>query len=356
MPIAYDLDCFSDHYSSAREKFLQTCAKQPGQLSSYTHPLNSEELPLATDVFWLGPKQADNVLVVISATHGVEGFCGSAAQIQWLRHEAMPPTDSAVMLIHALNPFGFAYCRRVNEDNIDLNRNFIDFEHIPVNAAYQQLADAILPANQEQFHDGDLLLTDYRKRQGQRALELAISGGQYQFADGLFYGGVRPSWSQRLIETVIADYRLAQRRRLIAVDIHSGLGPYGYGEIISDHNPDSTGASLAKRWFGDSVTEPARGTSTSVPKSGLLDYAWHPLTGDNGCYVTLEFGTYSLAEMFALLREENYCWQRNVNTEKKTMVQQRMRDHFYPAKQDWQEMVLFRSAQVIGQAIQALLE
>ena len=29
------------------------------------------------------------------------------------------------VLLHALNPYGFAWLRRVNEHNVDLNRNFL---------------------------------------------------------------------------------------------------------------------------------------------------------------------------------------------------------------------------------------
>ncbi|WP_031435195.1 DUF2817 domain-containing protein [Methylomarinum vadi] len=354
MPYAFDLDCFATDYRHAREKFRHACKHPEGKLRTFNHPLSSERLPLATDAYWLGPEQAANVLVVISATHGVEGFCGAAAQAQWLRHESLVQPDSAVLLIHALNPFGFAHCRRVNEDNVDLNRNFVDFGQPPDNRGYRQLADALLPESPGAAASGKQILETYRRQHGQSALEQAISGGQYQFADGLFYGGERPSWSRRVIETIIADYRLAERRRLTVIDIHSGLGPYGYGEIICDHPPASNSTRLAKRWFGDSVTEPARGTSTSVPKYGLLDYAWYPAIGDRGCYVTLEFGTYSVAEMFAALQQENVCWHKNVGQDEQNAARQRLRDYFYPAKRDWQEMVLFRCAQVIEQAMQGL--
>ena len=151
---------------------------------------------------------------------------------------------------------------------------------------------------------------------------------------------------------------MTRRSCVAVVDIHSGLGPYGYGEIISDHPPASSGAAMAKRWFGDSVTEPACGTSTSVPKAGLLDYAWHAAFGDRGCYVTLEFGTYTVDEMFEVLREENYYTQhdRRVGIEATTLqaVRRRLRDYFFPDKDDWKEMILFRSAQVLCQALEGL--
>ncbi|MGR9116743.1 MAG: DUF2817 domain-containing protein, partial [Gammaproteobacteria bacterium] len=147
MPIKYDIDTFAGTYFEAREKFLSACSALPGKLKQFQHPSECyENRALSTDVFWLGPKQADKVLVAISATHGVEGFCGSASQVNWLRHEAMPDDDIALLFIHALNPYGFAHLRRVNEDNIDLNRNFIDFSKVPVNEGYRELASALLPA------------------------------------------------------------------------------------------------------------------------------------------------------------------------------------------------------------------
>lgn len=352
----YDLNCFSDNYLQARSKFQQVAQALPGQWRSFTHPLSDERQPLSTDLFWLGPEQAENVLVLISATHGVEGYCGSAAQVQYLRYQSLLPVNTAVLLIHALNPFGFQHDRRVNEDNIDLNRNFIDFALVPVNSGYNQLAAALSPTNADDLASGDKILYAFQQQYDQSTFEKAVSGGQYQFSSGLFYGGQLPSWSRQIIEKIQAGYRLDDRRRLTVIDFHSGLGPYGYGEIICDHPAGSINTALAKKWFGDSVTEPHWGNSASVPKFGLLDYAWYPVIGDKGCFVTLEFGTYSVAEMLRVLREENYYWRQPIDSLEKQKVKQRFRDYFYPAKQDWQEMILFRSAQVIAQALLGIAE
>ncbi len=360
MPSNYDLKSFSTDYFDARENFLSACSTQPGHLRRFQHSLLADDnQPLSTEVFWFGGEQVDKVLVIISATHGVEGFCGSAAQINWLRHAPMPAGDTAVLFIHALNPFGFAHLRRVNEDNVDLNRNFIDFSDCPVNQGYRELSDVLLPEHWTDATEKNVLQTinEYRQRYGQRKTEEAISGGQFEYPQGLFYGGASSTWSRQVIETVMREFDLANRRRVAVVDIHSGLGPYGYGEVISDHTPGSKAAELAKRWFGDSVTEPALGTSTSVPKLGLLDYAWHKVLGDRGCYITLEFGTYSLEALFAVLRKENYLWHRNPETRQLNHpVRQQIRDYFYPDKRDWQEMVLFRSEQVLKQALDGLAD
>ena len=46
-------------------------------------------------------------------------------------------------MIHALNPFGFAHLRRANEDNVDLNRNFVDHEggNYPENDLFARSAE-----------------------------------------------------------------------------------------------------------------------------------------------------------------------------------------------------------------------
>ena len=121
-----------------------------GALRSWLNPHakgpNGE--PLYLDTARFGAADAANMLVLISSTHGVEGHCGSGAQIAWLATggPAKLPTGTGALLVHAINPSGFAWTRRVNEDNVDLNRNFVDHDKAyPKNDGYLALADAILP-------------------------------------------------------------------------------------------------------------------------------------------------------------------------------------------------------------------
>src|SRR5208283_2584408 len=142
-------DSFSSSYSEAREKFQEAVAAARGSAESFKHPRSGpggEEL--AVDTAWFGPSDASRVLVLISGTHGVEGYCGSGAQVDWLRREEFKvlPADTGVLMIHAINPYGFAWTRRVNEDNVDLNRNFVDHDKAyPKNEGYLAIAEAILP-------------------------------------------------------------------------------------------------------------------------------------------------------------------------------------------------------------------
>ncbi len=119
--------CFSNDYGEAREKFLHAARNADALTSRFVlderGPGNME---LSTDVAWVGPRTAKSVLVTLSATHGVEGFFGSATQIEWLRRikSVALPAGVAALHAHAINPYGFAWLRRTNEMNVDINRNW----------------------------------------------------------------------------------------------------------------------------------------------------------------------------------------------------------------------------------------
>ena len=89
-----------------------------------------------------------SLAVIISGTRGVEGFCGSGCQVGFLVERVYEglPKSVGVVLVHALNPYGFAWLRRVNEENVDLNRNFRDFaKPPPSSSAYDAVHDLICP-------------------------------------------------------------------------------------------------------------------------------------------------------------------------------------------------------------------
>ena len=139
---------YAPNYAEARMQFLAAATLAGAALANLVHPQRGPDGgELAIDLAWLGPREARRVLVLISGTHGVEGYQGSAAQIGFLQNTARAlPADTAALLIHGLNPYGFAWVRRVNEDNIDLNRNYLDFSRpLPNNPGYGQVHALILP-------------------------------------------------------------------------------------------------------------------------------------------------------------------------------------------------------------------
>ncbi len=138
----------------------------------------------------------------------------------------------AVLMLHALNPYGFSHLRRVNEDNVDLNRNFVDFAApLPVNPAYAEIHSLLLPATWPPSTESEARLGAWVAQHGRQAYQAAVSSGQYAFPDGMFYGGSKPTWSNLTLRSVLREHA-ARRGRLGWIDFHTGLGPRGHGEKI----------------------------------------------------------------------------------------------------------------------------
>src|SRR5579864_9151271 len=256
-------DYFSASYREARRKFRDAATHAGAALGSHLNPkvTGPEGEELATDVARLGPNDAGRVLLTISGTHGAEGFCGSGAQVgsfaAGLGREL--PADTALVAVHAINPYGFAWVRRVTEDNVDLNRNFVDHSgKLPGNAGYAELADAICPREWTPTALGaaQARLDVYREKHGAAALQAAITIGQYTHADGVFYGGAAETWSRQTIMAIVQQHA-RRARRLAIIDFHTGLGPWGYGEPIVIHRPGTLGLGRARQWYGDRVTSTA---------------------------------------------------------------------------------------------------
>ena len=225
---------FALDYATMRQRFLAAARAAGAALSEHIHPLHGPDgKPIATDVALIGQADAPKLMVMISGTHGVEGAYGSACQTAWLGQKAnwALPEDTAVLMIHLINPWGTAWSRRVNEDNVDLNRNFIDWTaKPPENRAYAEMHSAlVVPAwDGPERIAADEALAELTKAKGQTAVSLIIEAGQYAFADGLFYGGDAPVWSNRVLTAVLAEYG-QKAGQVIVFDLHT-IGPGDIGE------------------------------------------------------------------------------------------------------------------------------
>lgn len=351
-------DYFSGDYAEAQIRFLGLAESASGRVRRLVNPAEGPEgVELSTDVASFGPRDAERALVAVSGTHGAEGFAGSAIQCAWLDGGLYRdlPDGVAVIVVHALNPFGFAWLRRVNENNVDLNRNFIDHEapH-PRNERYERWRSLLLPP---------ALSGAERKRSDEAFAELVAKdtremlrafGGQYDDAKGLFYGGRTPSWSQRALREVLPEV-LPSVRQVAYVDLHTGLGPYGYGDAMSYHAGDTAEHALARQWWGDSVTT-ARATSDAegVNHGKTGHGAMMALPRAKVVAVTLEFGTEPPEQVFGAIRDEYAVWRYGASAAETRRVKERFRDAFYPQADDWREMIVDRGLEVLRQAVDGL--
>jgi len=355
-------DAFSQSYSEARAKFRASAAAGGAALSVLVHPLKGPHgEDLACDVARFGPDDAEAVLWINSATHGVEGYCGSGVQVGMLAlgwHRRLPP-GVALLLTHAINPHGFAWTRRVTEDNVDLNRNFgPDGVLPPVNAGYAAIHQWVIPSQIEgpERDTADAALERYRLEHGDRGLREAMSAGQYAYPDGLFYGGLGPTWSNRTLRSLI-DTHLARVRRFCFFDIHTGLGPPGYGEASYVGDPTDGAFAQCQRWLGDDVTWLDRGTGQSTPLHGHIGLPFRHLYGEGkiGPVLGIEYGTLPSTEVRAALRSDHWLHTRGeLDSAQGRAIKQRLRDVFYVDTDAWKKQVIDRSDELTGRAMRNL--
>jgi len=352
---------FSQTYAQARAKFLGAAEASRLDVESHPHPLLGREgEALAMDVVRDGPKDARSLLVISSACHGVEGFCGSGVQTTLLQDrawgEAAAEARVAVLYIHALNPWGFSWSRRTTQENVDLNRNFHDFSQpLPRNDAYDALASAIVPASWPPSEDNDAVLHAYAAAHGMAKLQEVISGGQYGHPEGVFYGGRNPTWSHVTLRHVLQQHA-TQCTQLGWIDLHTGLGPSGLGERIFACRDDAVALERARAWWGDKVTSIYDGSSTSAPLKGLMwlaayeECAQAEYTG-----IALEYGTLPIMAMISALRGDQWLEiHPDAPDELRAQIKQQTRDAFYTDTDVWKQQIIEQALDAAHGAVRGL--
>ena len=352
---------FSQSYAEARRKFLAAADAADLDVVSHPHPmLGRDGEPLAMDVVRDGAADARGLLIVSSACHGVEGFCGSGVQIALLRDDAwrraVHDAGIAVLYLHALNPYGFSWWRRTTHENVDLNRNFHDFGRpLPENPAYDELASAIVPAHWPPSDEANAITRRFAQQHGAARLQEAVTGGQYGHPQGLFYGGLNPTWSNVTLRHVLHE-QATRCTRLGWIDLHTGLGPLGVGERIFACRDDAAALQRARAWWGDKITSIYDGSSTSAPLKGLMWLAAYeecPQAEYTG--IALEYGTLPMSAMIDALRAEQ--WLENhpeAPTELGRRIKQQMRDAFYIDTDDWKRQVVDQAVDAAHGALRGL--
>ncbi|MFL6130538.1 MAG: M14 family metallopeptidase [Mycobacteriales bacterium] len=336
-------------YRAARADFLARAGALGARLHAYRHPRLPE---LGTDVAVLGPRHPECVLLVVSGTHGVEGHAGSAIQRRQLPELAT--AGCGVVLVHALNPYGFEHDRRVNEDNVDVNRNFQPFPDVPDNPDYRLVHRLLVPADWEgpahRQAQQDLLAAV--SALGLERIQTAVTGGQHEFADGLFFGGTAPTWSNRTLRRIVREH-VAGARHVAYVDLHTGLGERAAGETIFRGGDDAGAFARAVAWYGPQVTSSEAGTSSSTPIGGntARGVLGELPAGTVVTAITLEFGTREGIVVLAALQGDNWFAQAGGRADPRyARVREAMLDAFAPDDDGWRRQVLRRGAEVLRQA------
>ncbi|HKQ23769.1 MAG TPA: DUF2817 domain-containing protein [Burkholderiales bacterium] len=382
-------DFFSADYRSARARFVLAADRHSWRRQVYDIGVDGPAgESLSIDMAALGSPSAENVVVISSGLHGVEGFFGSAVQLAFIEQHSAGlglTSNAAIILVHALNPFGFAWRRRWNENNVDLNRNFLtdysfpdrDPEYLDSRNAYARLYRLLNPGRPPSriepyamkalaaiFSQG--WAERARLPSGHRPAPVAIGAilglglaqlrktipvGQYEYPDGLFFGGTRLERTTHYLRETLPGW-VGQARRIIHVDFHTGLGQHGKYKLFVGDEENSEPSQRAARWFGAENVEPWGG-DTAYRGRGLMATHFASVFGDwRYLCLTAEFGTYPATPVLRALRAEHQAHRfsrpgsANYEWAKRQLV-----EAFCPKSRSWRESAVEQGLGIIKRAV-----
>lgn len=355
-------DAFSTSYQASREKFIDAAVTAGAELTSVMHPQTGPEgEELYMDFASVGDDDAKVALVVLSGTHGIEGFCGSGLQTNILRDNAILESFANIRLIllHGHNPHGFAWLRRVNEDNIDLNRNYVDFT-LPQesNAAYRDVKDLVLP--QEFNDDSERAMSAWIEENGLETYQTVVMGGQRVDSDGIFYGGTAAAWSNKTVHEMLP--KLTANQSIVGmIDVHTGLGPYGHGDLIHAYAKGSKEYDDLRAWYGEEMIGINAGeyddVVAAVPRGPIVSSLDLILPDKQSYAFVIEYGTVDFERVIRALRADNWLHiHGDLDSARGKEIKDEMRACFYSESDEWRKMIWDRGLWSIEKLAAGMLQ
>jgi hypothetical protein len=349
---------FSSDYETARHQFRMAVDNVHGELLTFPVEVAGTS-DLTIDVAILGAVDAESAVVLSSGCHGVEGFFGSAVQLAFLKQIEVSSVSlsSRVVLIHAINPFGFATLRRFNEDNVDLNRNFLSSadEYSGFPEGYDKLDGLLNPPSPPSRLEPFRLKAMWNiLRWGLPAIKASIAGGQYEFPKGLFFGGKGPCLSTTIVQEHFREW-IGAADRIVHIDFHTGLGESATYKLLLQEDSESTVTTWFRQAFdSDAIQAFSMGEGVAYPAKGVLG-AWiaHQFPDGAYRYAAAEFGTYGNIRVLGAIRAENraFC-HGQPDSQQQKRAKAELLECFVPADSLWREKVVSSGLDIIKRCLQ----
>lgn len=353
---------FSATTTEADAKFAAAARRAGATLAQVRHPRPGPGgEPLHVSFARAGAADARQALLVLSATHGCEGFAGAAVQTGLLDNlRALVPAGVAVVLVHLINPWGMAWSRREDHDNIDLFRNFhYHDDPIEPDPLFDVVDDAMdLPHYAQHTPEKKARVRDelIAKYGSEARLIAAIRRGQHHRPRSTMYHGQAPCWSWHVLRERLPPL-LAGVAQLAVIDVHTGFGPYGHGTVMSYDAPGDPRHERVKRWMGGTVYSPGMDADIPAHKKSPFGFIADWVTGLAVTSAILEYGTFPPEEtrdVFPL--NHHYHLYGDPLSPAGRAVGRRYRRFCYPEEPRWMERVWQNGADVVRRFGQGLQE
>jgi hypothetical protein len=361
-------DYFKDSYQASRLDFLIRAEvlslKFKGTEKLAIAVPSKETKELFVDVFYIPAlKNSENLLVISCGTHGVEGYAGSAIQRMIMEKYITPENleNTGVLLIHAMNPYGFSRIRRVTENNVDMNRNCDATADLfnNKNEGYTKLYKFINPDKRASLGSFQNRLFVERAilkivKATMPVLRQAVLQGQYQYPEGLYYGGKEFEHQVIALKPNLIRYASGYNR-IIHIDLHTGYGARGKMHLFP--NP--------------ALNKNVKEGTEKLFEGYQIDWGdsknFYTITGDFSNLIgkmlpeklvipmTLEYGTMDSQKTMGSLRSiqnmilENQGFHHGYKNERsERKIKGWLQEMYAPSSPVWRTMVMEQSNELMG--------
>ena len=347
-------DSFYNSYDEIRGHLQELTAELGVQISSYAV---DEADGLYIDSFYLpSGGEKTNLIVLTTGVHGMEGYIG-ATMLDVFFAEVYPDLNrqnTGVLVVANVNPYGMKYYRRYNENNVDLNRNFIldwDTFDLASNKEYPKVDKFLGPTGKignALWHEvgfylslGKTAITD-----GANTISDALLTGQYEYPQGVYYGGNGDESSTVYLKDVFGQCLDSDYENIVHIDIHSGYGPRYNMVIFNSVYETMTEAETQEAFDYDYII--AHDSESFYATTGDTTDFFYRLAEkkqtDTELFSTcFEFGTIGDAFFDTILSlkytidENRNHWYPTDNATSAQVVHENYMELYYPTETAWRE-------------------
>lgn len=363
---------FPASYESSRSRFrtdLDAVRQAWPSASLKSFQLETEEDLTIDRIEAPALQRQEKLLILTTGEHGIEANVGTA-MLELFINEYLPrldPQTTGLVLVHAINPWGMKHQRRVNANNVDLNRNFLfPAGESPDNPGYDRIAAFLNPDKAAgswlgaNLGFGGGVLSALRKLGFKGALG-SILLGQYQFPKGLYFGG---DGLQAETEHLIEIYRnwMAAYRQVVLLDMHTGYGPRQQMSLVNSYLEQRSSAELAERYAYNPVVSTTPDEFYAI-QGDMIDYVYALRAQsfpEKPLYATsFEYGTYGdsifdhLSELRTMILENQVFHFGTDSGPLRQRVGEDFQALYFPQSADWQAKAVQDARQAFSGILRA---
>ena len=364
-----ELTFFQETYEESREQFRKLAVSLKKQFNNVEISRLMVPSEVGSDlsidtIYFPAQNETKKILIMSSGVHGIEGFTGSAVQryfmMKVLKFETL--RNMGVLLIHSINPYGFKQERRVSENNVDMNRNFDVNKTLfsRKNEGYGKIIQYLNPQKKVKvgyFRNGFFFIKSiyYILRYKMESLRQSTLQGQYEFKEGIFYGGDdferQKGWLERLILGKTRDYEY-----VLVIDLHTGYGERGKLHLLPGAVQDTERKALLERMFKDfTIDWPSTKNEFIIVRGSFRDYVGNLIADDKKYIGTVfEFGTLdshktvgSIRSLHNIILENQGFHHGYKNDKKEKIVKKRFREMFFPSSEIWRSQIMKQVSEIL---------